>query len=135
MKYLITTLLLLLATTAFAATTSYDLKMQISLDGKLISTPEIITHTGVATTFSSGTGTDDISIEVLATETSVNDKKGILLNFVFKTTVKGGQKTSTTSRKAEVLVTEGKPTTFTVGDAKSGKEELSLTVVAKKVNL
>lgn len=113
---------------AFAATNGYDLKMDLSLNGKHISSPRVIVKAGETATVTQKTDTEESFIEVVATEGSIQNHKGILMNFVVGVIGKNGERTIKAT--PQVLAKENEPAQITVGE-KNG-EEVSLSVVAKR---
>ena len=113
---------------AFAATNGYDLKMDLSLNGKHISSPRVIVKAGETATVTQKTDTEENFIEVVATEGSIQKHKGILMNFVVGVIGKNGERTI--KAKPQVLAKENEPAQITVGE-KNG-EEVSLSVVANR---
>lgn len=69
------------------------------------------------------------SIEVVATEGSAKDQKGILMNLVVSYNSKDGKKTVVA--KPQVLVRENELAKITIG----GEKELTLTILAKRKTL
>lgn len=123
-----------LASTTFSAiqkTKAYDLDMQLSLNGKLVSSPRIITKVGEATTIIQKTDgeTEQRYIEVTAIDSSILGNKGIMMTFVVGSISKDGERKILS--KPQVFAQENKKAEVTVGHG-DNKETLSLSVVAKR---
>ncbi len=127
MKMLVT-VLAFVGSSAFAATNGYDLKMDLSLNGKHVSSPRVIVKAGETATVTQKTDTEESFIEVVATEGSIQNHEGILMNFVVGVIGKNGERTI--KAKPQVLAKENEPALITVGE-KNG-EEVSLSVVANR---
>ena len=62
--------------TAIASTPGYDLKIELSMNGKRISSPHVIAKAGETATFTEKTNTEERFIEVIATEGEIQGNKG-----------------------------------------------------------
>jgi len=125
--------LLAMSGSAFASSNAYDLKMDLSLDGKHVSSPRVVVKEGEPATVTQENGSKKQFIEVIATEGSIQNHKGILMKFTVGTIGENGERTIVA--KPQVLAKEGEPAKITQSDTKSGVEHLSLSVVAKKTTL
>lgn len=123
--------LLMVGSSAFASTNGYDLKMDLSMNGKHVSSPRIIVKAGEKGTINQKTDTEESFIEVVATEGQVQNNKGIMMNFTVGYIGKNGERTIVS--KPQILAKENEPALITVGE-KDGTE-LSLSVVAKRKSL
>lgn len=123
--------LLMVGSSAFASTNGYDLKMDLSMNGKHVSSPRIIVKAGEKGTINQKTDTEESFIEVVATEGQVQNNKGIMMNFTVGYIGKNGERTIVS--KPQILAKENEPAQITVGE-KDGTE-LSLSVVAKRKSL
>lgn len=123
--------LILVGSSAFASTNGYDLKMDLSMNGKHVSSPRIILKAGEKGTINQKTDTEESFIEVVATEGQVQNNKGIMMNFTVGYIGKNGERTIVS--KPQILAKENEPALITVGE-KDGTE-LSLSVVAKRKSL
>ncbi len=118
---------------AFASTNAYDLKMDLSLNGKHVSSPHVIAKEGKPATITQENSSNGHFIEVIATEGSIQNHKGILMKFVVGTIGKNGERTIIS--RPQVVAKEGEPAKITQSDSKNGAEYLSLSVTAKKTTL
>lgn len=115
---------------------SYDIKMDLSLNGKVISSPQIIAKDGEVASITSGTEDGEHFIEVTAIEESILGNKGIMMTFVMGKIEKDGQRIilskpqlfAKENQKSEVVV---EPIAEQV-DGGVGQEMLSLSVIAKR---
>lgn len=123
--------LILVGSSAFATTNGYDLKMDLSMNGKRVSSPRIIVKAGEKGTINQKTGTEESFIEVVATEGQVQNHKGIMMNFTVGYIGKNGERNIVS--KPQILAKENEPALITVGE-KDGTE-LSLSVVVKRKSL
>lgn len=121
--------LLMFGPLAFASTNGYDLKMDLSMNGKHISSPRVIVKAGETATITQKTDTEESFIEVVATEGEVQNHKGIVMKFTVGTISKNGQRTIVS--KPQILAMENEKAEIIVGED-GGKEQLSLSVVAKR---
>lgn len=116
---------------AFAASPGYALKVELSVDGKKVSAPRIITRKGETTTITQRNKNGEYTIEVVANEGVVNKHKGILMKFKISRTEKDG--TSTVLATPQILTDkENEKATVTTGNA---KEKVGLSVVVQRKNL
>ncbi len=124
--------ILFLATSspAFAASTAYDLRMDLALDGKHVSSPRVIVKEGESATVTQEIDSQTQFIEVIATPGKIQKHAGILMKFIIGTIGPNGERTILA--KPQVLATEGKPARITQNNSKSGAEQLSLSVTAHK---
>lgn len=123
--------LLFVGHSAFAATNGYDLKMALSMNGKLTSSSHIVVKAGETATIDPKEGTEQNFIEVVATEGEGQTKSGILMKFAVGYIGKSGKRTIVS--RPQILAMENEPASITVGQ--KGKPEISLSVVAKRTSL
>lgn len=117
-----------IGSSALASTNGYDLKMELSLNGKHISSPRVIVKAGETATVTQKTDTEESFIEVVATEGKVQNHKGIMMNFVVGVIGKDGERTI--KAKPQILAKENEPAQITIG-GKNG-DEVSLSVIANR---
>lgn len=123
------------AFSAIRKTKAYDLKMQLSLNGKIISSPQITAKVGEAALITQKINdTDEMSfIEVTAIDGTILGNTGIMMTFKVGTIDANGEKTiyskphvfAKENKEAEIVVEHG------TGDS---KELMSLTILAKSKN-
>ncbi len=133
-----TNLLVLLGTMIFSALTvnaetrnlnGYGLEMELSLNGKVISAPQINTKVGATSFFTQKTDTEESFIEVTAIDGSILGNEGIMMTFVVGTIDKDGNRIITS--KPQIFAKENTHSEVTV-EQEQGKEKLSLSVLAKR---
>lgn len=122
--------LIMVGSSAFGATNGYDLKMELSMNGKHVSSPRVIVKAGETATVTQKTDTEETFIEVVATEGEIQNNKGILMKMVVGTISSDGQRTIVS--RPQILAKENEQALIQVGD-KDG--EMSLSVVAKRKSL
>lgn len=124
-------ILVMISCSAFAATNGYDLKMDLSINGKHVSSPRVIVKAGEMATVNQKKDTQESFIEVIATEGKVQNNKGIMMNFTVGYIGKNGERIIVS--KPQILAKENEPALITVGE-KDGTE-LSLSVIAQRKSL
>lgn len=131
MKIAIALLCFLVGPSAFAATTAYDLKVELSIDGQIVSKPRIVTKRGeTATITQQDQNGDGYTIEVLADEGVVEKNKGILMKFKVSRVAADG--TTTLLATPQILTNkENEKATVSVGNEKE-KGLLGLSVIAQR---
>jgi len=135
-KLFLTTLMITFSASLFAAS-GYDLTMEISVDGKVVSTVMIKVLEGQKATMTKKTMEEDsrteklTEITVVAREGQMSDHKGILLDIEIGHT--NGQARSIVS-KPQILVQNGKETLFETHED-GGKNKLSLKIVATRTTI
>lgn len=123
--------LIMVSGSAFAATAGYDLKMDLSMNGKLISSPRMIVKAGEMATINQKTESEESFVEVVATEGEVQNNKGILMKFTVGYIGKNGERTVVAH--PQILALENEKAQITVGEKKG--TELSLSVIAKRKSM
>lgn len=123
--------LLMVASSAFAKTKGYDLKIDLSLKGKHVASPHLVVKEGEKATITPQSDNAARFIEVTATEGEVQGHKGILMNFTVGSITKDGKRTILST--PEILAKENESAQIVVG-GKDGAE-LSMSVVAKRTAL
>ena len=118
---------LLIGSSVFAATNAYDLKINLSKNGKSVSSPEMIVKEGELATITEESLTEKSFIEVVATEGAIDQTKGILMKFSVGLIGKDGKKTI--SGTPQILAQEGQKAEIGFDN---GKERISLSVIAKR---
>ncbi len=129
MNNIFVSIVFLFGVSAFASK-GYDLKMELSIDGKKVGLSQVSVREGKKAKFTQGTKADKMIIEASAREGSIQDRKGILMDFIISAVDKKGQiKVIATPT---VLAQENDPATVT---ANNGKDEVSLSVTAKRTTV
>ncbi len=128
--------LIFLASTSIAAPIAppngYDLKLKLTMNGKIISSPHILTKAGEPATITQQTETQNNFIEVTAIDESILGNDGIMMTFVVGTIDNEGQRTILS--KPQVFAKENKKSEIMIEQGDT-KDMLSLTVVAKRKTL
>lgn len=132
MKILIVIYAILFTTSVFAAKKGYDLNMELSVNGKKLSSPRFIFEEGKTGLITQKLGSEKIFLEVVATESEVKENKGILMKFKVGYLKNDGTRTMVS--KPTILSKAGQQTSFTVGND-SGKDIINLNVVANRKTL
>ena len=122
--------LFLVASAAFAGTNGYDLKFDLSLNGKHVSSPRMNVLEGAVASIEQKNSTDSSYIEVKATEVMVSNKKRIKMNFTVGVVDKFGQKTVIS--KQNVIARENELVKITLNENEDNSKHLALSVVAKR---
>lgn len=125
---LVSIIVYFICSSAFASKNSYDLKMDLSINGKHIASPRVFVKAGEMKTITQKTGNEESFIEVVATEGSIQDHKGILVNFAVGFISKNGERTI--KAKPQLLAKENESTQITITE--NNGEVISLSVVAKR---
>lgn len=128
---LVAIVLTFIGSTAFASTNGYDLKMDLSLNGKHVSSPRLIVKAGETAYINQKTDTEESFIEVVATEGSIQNHQGILMNFIVGVIDQNGQRVI--KAKPQILAKENEAAQITVGE--NNGDEISLSVVATRKSL
>lgn len=131
MKLLVASVLVM-SNSLFASSNGYDLKMEMSLNAKTISSPRIVVKENQTGSITQKTDTEENFIEVTASEGQVGKNKGILMKFTIGSVLKNGQRTILS--EPQILAKENEPAKILIDDGHGG-EELSLTVIAKRTSL
>lgn len=131
-------LLLMISTQAFSATAGYDLKIDLSLNGKHISSPRLHVEEGVVgsieTTSKDKSGyLESNYIEVKVSEILVSNKKRIKMNFTVGIFDKTGLKVVTS--KSNLIARENENVKITLSENEDSTKHLVLSVVAKRKTL
>jgi ribosomal protein S4 len=119
--------LTIIAGSAFAEN-GYDLKINLSLNGKHVASPRIIVKAGEKATITQRGYSQESFIEVVATENEAKNVPGILMKFSVGYIQKNGERTIIS--QPQILTNENSLSTMTVG--KIGEEQLSLIVQAER---
>lgn len=131
MQNMILAMICLFGISTFAGQNQFDLKMELSMNGELVSKPHLVVKEG-KTGFVSQTKNGETSfIEVVAREEiAPNGKEAIKMTFVVGKIAKDGTKTPIS--RPQIFAMPNKKAQIKVG-SDSPPNELSLSVVAKKV--
>lgn len=121
--------LVLSCSSAFARTGAYDLRMELAIDGRHISSPRIVAKADETASITQESGSQKIFLDVKASEQAMSGKPGIHLKFLIGTISSTGQRKVLSS--AEIIALEGKEAQITIGH-QPGQEDISLAVVATR---
>jgi Flp pilus assembly secretin CpaC len=117
---------------SFAATKAFDVKAEVSLDGKPVSTPHIVTKPNeLASVTQKAADNSEIQIEMIATDyTSKDTKDGIMMKFKVYRNADGNR---TELSRPQIVALPGEEAQIIVG--KTGKiPAVSVKVVATRVH-
>jgi len=129
MKLLTLILTSLLSTSLLASEKGYKLDMELSMNGKAVSSPKLTIREGETGTITSETAETKSSFEVVATEGEVKGAKGILMKFKVSHLNKDGSKEIIS--KPTILSKNGEEATVAIGE-QGKKAEMVLKVVATR---
>lgn len=132
MSKLILVACLFMGSAVFASDSGYDLKVELSMNGKKPTQYQIIVKKGLKASIESQTPNDGNFIEVIANEGSIQNHKGILMDFLVGSIDQNGKRTVVST--LQVLANENEKAQITVGN-ENGKEGLTLSVIATRKNL
>ena len=120
----------LLSATAFSATKSFDVKAKVSLNGKLVSTPHLVTLPNELASISEvDKNKNEMKIELVASDYSnEKTKDGILMNFTVSYLKNGKQ---TIVARPKIVALPGETATISVGN-RGDVDALELKVVATR---
>lgn len=110
----------------------YDLQMELSMNGKIISSPQLNTKVGETSTITQKTDTEENFIEVTAIDGSILGNDGIMMTFVVGIVDKEGNRTILS--KPQIFAKDNTHSEVTVEQGE-GKQTLSLSVLAKRKTL
>lgn len=110
----------------------YDLKVDFSLNGDPVFSPEILVKEGEKAMVSHRIGSEDYFIEVVATSFPAKHPPTfiILMQFVVGKISNSGERTMMTN--LNLMTTENEPAKVTTNEENGEKDALSLAVVAKR---
>lgn len=128
MKQLILALGILLTTPSFAAVTNYDLKMDLSINGKKVASPRMIVKEGEKGSVSSKGDSEENFIDVIATK---GKGKSIMMDFKIGYVNKDGQRKIISEPK--IIALQGEPAQIEISQGADKAHNLSLSVTANKV--
>lgn len=118
--------LIMVGCSAFAVTNGYELKMDLSMNGKHISSPRIIVKAGEVAMITQKTDSEESFVEVVATEGEVQNHKGIMMKFIIGTIGKNGERIVVS--KPQILAKEKQEVQI-----ETGPPQVSLSVIAKRI--
>ncbi len=126
-------LLLLLAGTRAWAAKGYDLKMELTMNGKHMSSPRVLVRAGEKAMIEEEGKNGGSFIEVIATEGEAKGNAGIMMSITVGTIDKKGARTIISRPK--ILAVENSEARITVGENENGNEQISLSVTPKRIEL
>ena len=131
MKFVLIAIALLLTSFVSAAIPAYDLQMDLSIDGKQVSSPRILVKEGATASVLQDVNGQKTYLDVVATKDPKN-KSYILMKFEIGTISPTGEKKMIST--PQILARENNRSKISVGDA-NGKEEVSVSITATKRSL
>lgn len=129
MGKILVVMIFLVCNSVFASTNEYDLKMDLSINGKHVSSPRVIAKEGETTSMTQDSNGEKIFMDVIATEQVINNKQSILMKFVIGRFSETGERTILST--PQIITIDNKRAQITVGD-KQEKEDLALSVIATR---
>ena len=127
MKKMAVLLFLMVGSSALATLRTYDLKVNLTMNGKHVSSPQIIAKEGETASMTQELNGEKIFMDVIATENTAKDKNAIFMKFSVGTiSAKGEKKIISTP---QILALENQKAEIQVVDEKD-HENLSISVVA-----
>lgn len=130
MKFLFLICGLLLSPTAFAQLNTYELKIDVAIDGKKVATPKIILKEGEKGTINSKSESTETNIEVVTTKEKNNH---LLMKFKVALVGENGQRKII--GEPVIITSEKEPANIEVSQSPNQTSKLSLTVTAQKITL
>lgn len=127
MGTLLAALGLLLSAPAFAATNTYEIKMDLSVDGKTVFSPRLHVIEGESTSITQDSADSMTYIEVVASHADAGGNKGILMKMSLSHINEDGSRTILAN--PTIMAKENEPAQIMVGDDDGN---ISLSVVAKQ---
>lgn len=124
--------LLLTSSTSFAATQAYEMKVEFSINGQVVSSPKIHTLDGESTTVTQKNEYNvETFVEVTATEGQggIKDNKAILMKFKIGTIENGERKVLA---EPQIMTIENKKAEISITNLKEDKAHVSLSVIAER---
>ena len=118
----------LLIGSAAAAEKTYDIKIDLSLNKKKISTSRLIVKEGEGGSVTQDTAAGKSFVEVVAMEGVAENKKAVMMNFIVGMINENGVRTIVS--RPQILVAENELAEVIVGD-QNNKEVMSMAVVAR----
>lgn len=129
MKQITVFICFLVGSAAFANGGGYDLKMDLSMNGKHVSSPRLIAREGEVASITQNLNGEKIFIEVVATEKPTANNRAILMSFVVGKISATGEKTIVSTPK--IIALENDKAEVTVNNDQ-GKESIALSVTAAR---
>ena len=123
---------LLFAGQLSASQPAYDLKIKLSIDGAVISTPHLVTKPGETATITQKNGEGESFLEVTASDRELDGQRGILMKFVVGHVSKDGRRKVLST--PVIVAMEKEPAQIAVGN-QDGKDVISLSVTATRTQL
>lgn len=129
MGKLVAVIYFLAGASVFASTNGYDLKMELSINDKHISSPRIIAKEGETALVTQDSNGEKIFVEVIATEKPTDNKKSILMRFVIGTISSTGEKKILST--PQMIALENERAEISVGN-QAKKVDLDLSIIATR---
>jgi len=117
------------ATTIDHTNQGYDIKMDLTIDGKKVSSPQLSVKRGETASVTQETSQGKTVLEVTADEGEMDNHKGILMKFSISSLTADGTRTVLAS--PQILAVENERAEVTVGNPEE-KGRVSLSVSAKR---
>ncbi len=114
---------------ANAKADAFDLKVEVSFNGRVVSSPRVVARAGETATIRQGAGFFENFIEITPFETEVDGRKAIHMKFVIGVITKDGRKTVIS--KPELVARENERAEIKVGNR---LQQVSLSVLAERMS-
>lgn len=108
----------------------YDIKMDLTIDGKKVSSPQVSVKRGETASVTQDTAQGKTVLEVTADEGEVDNHKGILMKFSISSVTADGTRTVLATPQI-LTATDNERAEITVGNPEE-KGRVSLSVTAKR---
>ena len=132
MKVILVLFTVFLSGSAFAATNGYQLKLDLSIGGKHVLSPQILVTEGATASVTEEVDGEKTFIEVVATEKPTGKKNAILMKFVVGTVTSSGERRILST--PTLISLENNMAQITV-ENKKPKGDLTLSAIATRKNL
>lgn len=130
MKLTALILVSLFSSLTLAAGNGYRLDMEVTVNNETIK-PQVMIKEGQMGSITEKSGAEEHFVEIVATEHTMKNKKGVLMNFVVGTVGKNGQRT--VLAKPQVFTLENEKATITTEG--TDKKVMTLVVTPHKVKM
>jgi type II secretory pathway component GspD/PulD (secretin) len=124
-------LCLFVGSSAFASTNAYDLKMELSLNGRPLSSPHLVVKEGEKASILQDSNGEKTFVDVVTTEKMMDGERVVFMDFKIGTISATGERKVIAS--PQITTFENEKAKISVGE--DGKEDVSLSVVATRKTL
>lgn len=118
---------------SFAAVPKYDLKVEVSLNDKLVSSPHLVVQEGEPVTIVQKLAQDEMFLEVVAVRTrSDSQTPAVRMNFVVGTMNRKGEREVLST--PQIVALENETSEIRVGERGKPDSSVSLKVIANQIH-